>query len=58
MYFGDWSKVVVAEWGTLEIDTNPYGTGFGGGIISVRAIQSVDIGVRLPIAFSRAGSIT
>lgn len=58
MYFGDWSKLVVAEWGTLEIDTNPYGTGFGAGIIAVRALYSMDIGVRLPVAFSRAGSIT
>jgi HK97 family phage major capsid protein len=58
MYFGDWSKVVIAEWGTLEIDTNPYGSGFGAGIIAVRALYSVDVGVRLPVAFSRASSIT
>lgn len=58
MYFGDWSKIVIAEWGTLEIDTNPYGTGFGAGIIEIRALYSMDIGVRLPVAFSRASSIT
>jgi HK97 family phage major capsid protein len=58
MYFGDWSKMVVAEWGTLEIDTNPYGSGWGAGTIAVRAIYSMDIGVRYPVAFSRAGSIT
>jgi HK97 family phage major capsid protein len=58
MYFGDWSKIVIAEWGTLEIDTNPYGSGFGAGIIAVRALYSVDVGVRLPVAFSRASSIT
>lgn len=57
-YFGDWSKLVVAEWGTLEIDTNPYGSGFGAGVVSVRAIYSLDIGVRYPVAFSRAASIT
>lgn len=57
-YFGDWVKMIIAEWGTLEIDTNPYGTGFGAGVISVRAIKSVDVGVRYPVAFSRAGSIT
>lgn len=56
-YFGDWSKIVVAEWGTLEIDTNPY-AGFTAGIIGVRAMYSVDVGVRYPVAFSRAGSIT
>lgn len=57
MYFGDWSKVVVAEWGTLEIDTNPYAS-FAAGIIGVRAMYSLDIGVRYPLAFSRASSIT
>jgi len=57
MYFGDWSKIVVAEWGTLEIDTNPYAS-FAAGIIGVRAIYSLDIGVRYPAAFSRAASIT
>lgn len=57
MYFGDWVKLVVAEWGTLEIDTNPYAN-FPAGIIGVRGIISVDIGVRYPAGFSRAGSIT
>jgi HK97 family phage major capsid protein len=57
-YFGDWSKLVIAEWGTLEIDTNPYGTGFGAGAISVRAIYSLDVGVRYPVAFTRASSIS
>ena len=42
----------------FEIDTNPYGSGFSAGIIAVRALYSVDVGVRLPIAFSRASSIT
>jgi HK97 family phage major capsid protein/HK97 family phage prohead protease len=57
MYFGDWSKMVLAEWGTLEIDTNPY-AGFTQGIIGIRALYSLDVGVRYPAAFSRAGSIT
>lgn len=57
MYFGDWAKLVVAEWGTLEIDTNPYAN-FPAGIIGVRGIVSVDIGVRYPAGFSRAASIT
>lgn len=57
MYFGDWSKILVGEWGVLEIDTNPYAN-FAAGIIGVRAMYSVDVGVRYPAAFSRAGSIT
>jgi HK97 family phage major capsid protein len=57
-YFGDWSKLVIAEWGTLEIDTNPYGTGWGAGVLAVRAIYSMDVGVRYPVAFTIATSIS
>lgn len=57
MYFGDWSKLVVGEWGVLEVDTNPY-AGFGAGIIGVRAMYSVDVGVRYPAAFSITTSIS
>lgn len=57
MVFGDWSKLVVGEWGVLEIDTNPYAS-FAAGIIGVRALYSVDVGVRLPAAFTVASSIT
>jgi HK97 family phage major capsid protein len=57
MIFGDWSKLVVGEWGVLEIDTNPYAS-FAAGIIGVRALYSVDVGVRYPVAFTAATSIT
>jgi HK97 family phage major capsid protein len=57
MLFGDWSQVVVAEWGVLEIAVNPQAN-FVAGIIGVRAMYSVDVGVRLPAAFSAASSIT
>jgi len=57
MLFGDWSKVVVAEWGTLEIAVNPTAN-FQAGIIGVRAMYSVDVGVRLPAGFSLATAIT
>lgn len=57
MYFGDWSKAIVGEWGVLEVETNPYAN-FPAGIIGVRAMYSVDVGVRYPAAFSRAQSIT
>jgi hypothetical protein len=56
-YFGDWSKLVIAEWGVLEVDTNPFAS-FTAGIIGVRAMYSVDIGVRLPAAFSRQDTIS
>jgi HK97 family phage major capsid protein len=57
MYFGDWAKLVIGEWGVLEIDTNPYAS-FAAGIIGVRALYSVDVGVRLPAAFTIVSSIT
>lgn len=57
MLFGDWSQVVVGEWGVLEIEVNPYAN-FQAGIIGVRAIVSMDCGLRYPAAFSLASSIT
>lgn len=57
MIFGDFSQVVVAEWGMLEIALNPYAA-FPTAITGIRAIQSVDIGIRQAAAFSRATSIS
>jgi HK97 family phage major capsid protein/HK97 family phage prohead protease len=55
--FGDWQEVVVGEWGVLEIEVNPYAN-FPAGIVGVRAIYSMDVGVRRPFAFSLATSVT
>jgi HK97 family phage major capsid protein len=57
MIFGDFSQVVIGEWGMLEIALNPYAS-FASAITGIRAIQSVDVGVRQAAAFSRATSIT
>lgn len=57
MLFGDFGQVVVAEWGVLEVEVNPFAD-FKAGIIGVRAIASIDIAVRYPTAFSAASSIT
>lgn len=57
MYFGDWSKCVIGEWGVLEVDTNPYAS-FAAGIIGVRALYSIDVGIRYPAAFTVVSSIT
>lgn len=57
MVFGDFSQVVIAEWGMLELAMNPYAS-FAAGITGIRAMQSVDVGVRQAAAFSRATSIT
>lgn len=57
MLYGDWDQVVVAEWGVLQVEVNPYAN-FQAGIIGVRAIVSVDVGLRYAAAFSLATSIT
>jgi HK97 family phage major capsid protein len=57
MLFGDWSQVVVGEWGVLQIEVNPYAN-FQAGIIGVRALVSVDVGLRYAAAFALASTIT
>ncbi len=57
MIFGDWSELVIGEWGVLEIAVNPYAN-FQAGIIGVRAMYSMDVGVRRAFAFSYASSVT
>ena len=57
MLFGDWSQVLVAEWGTLEIEVNPYAA-FTAAIVGIRAIYTMDCGLRYAGAFSYASSIT
>lgn len=57
MIFGDWSQIVIGEWGMLEIALNPYAN-FTSAITGIRAIQTCDIGIRVPGAFSLATSIT
>lgn len=57
MIFGDWSQLVIAEWGSLAIEVNPYAN-FQAGIVGVRALYAVDVGLRVPGAFSVASSIT
>lgn len=57
MVFGDFSQVVIAEWGMLELALNPFAN-FAAAITGIRAIQTVDVGIRYAGAFSRATSIT
>jgi HK97 family phage major capsid protein len=57
MLFGDFSQLVIAEWGALELDVNPYAN-FAAGITGVRAFYTVDIGVRYAASFSYSTAIT
>ncbi|HMY98116.1 MAG TPA: phage major capsid protein [Burkholderiaceae bacterium] len=55
--FGDWAQLVMAEWGSLAIEVNPYAN-FQAGIVGVRAMYAMDIGIRIPSAFSVATTVT
>lgn len=55
--FGDWAQLVMAEWGSLAIEVNPYAN-FQAGIVGVRAMYAMDIGIRIPSAFSVANTVT
>lgn len=57
MLFGDFSQIIIGEWGTFEVAANPYAN-FAAGITGVRGMQSADIGIRQAGAFSYASSIT
>lgn len=57
MLYGDWSQILIPEWGVLAIELNPYAN-FQAGIIGVRVLWSVDVIVRAPASFSLATSIT
>jgi HK97 family phage major capsid protein/HK97 family phage prohead protease len=57
MLFGDWSQMVIGEWGVLEIAVNQQAN-FQAAIIGVRALYSVDIAIRIPAAFSLMTSAT
>jgi HK97 family phage major capsid protein len=51
--FGNWQELLIGEWGVLEIMVNPYdSTGFTTGDVSVRAFQTVDVGLRHPASFA------
>lgn len=51
MLGGDFSQVVIGEWGTVEIESNPYAN-FQAGIVGVRAFYSCDVLVRYAAAFA------
>jgi HK97 family phage major capsid protein len=55
--FGDFSQAILAEWGVLEVDVNPFAN-FAAGISGIRAFYTCDVGVRVPGAFSVIGTIT
>jgi HK97 family phage major capsid protein/HK97 family phage prohead protease len=57
MLAGDFSQVMIGEWGALEIEVNPYAQ-FQSGIIGVRAMYTCDVGVRYGAAFALGTGMT
>lgn len=57
MFGGDFSQVVIGEWGVLEIEANPYAQ-FQAGIVGVRALYTCDVGVRYGAAFAIGTGMT
>lgn len=53
VFFGAWSEMIMGEWGVLEIVPNPYDAAvYKNGGVLLRALQSVDIGVRHAASFA------
>jgi HK97 family phage major capsid protein len=53
VFFGDWSQVLVGEWGVVEILPNPYATGlYEQGAVELRVLQTLDIAVRHAQSFA------
>ncbi|SHM05929.1 phage major capsid protein, HK97 family [Nitrosospira sp. Nsp11] len=53
VFFGAWNELLIGEWGVLEIVPNPYDSAvYKNGGVLIRALQSIDIGVRHAASFS------
>lgn len=52
IYFGDFSQLIIGEWGVLDILPNALGSTYTKGGIELRVMQTLDMLVRQPKAFS------
>ena len=51
LFFGNWSDLIIGQWGTLDLMVDPY-SGSTTGTVRVVALQDVDIAVRHAESFS------
>jgi HK97 family phage major capsid protein len=49
--FGNWSDLIIGQWGTLDLMVDPY-TGSTYGTVRVVALQDIDVAVRHAVSFS------
>jgi HK97 family phage major capsid protein/HK97 family phage prohead protease len=54
--FGNWSDLIIGEWGVLAVEANPYAN-FQAGIIGIRSMYTVDVAVRRGQSFSVSTSV-
>ena len=58
-YDGDFSQIVIGEWGATEILANPYAAGYyERGDVQLRILHTMDAAVRHPKAFVVADDVT
>ena len=57
LVFGDWPSILLASWGTLAVEINPF-AGFQAGIVGARVLHALDVGVLRPSAFAAASSVS
>lgn len=57
LVYGDWSQLVVAEWGVLAVEVNPFAD-FQKRVVGVRALWSIDVMCLHPESFLLIPSIT
>lgn len=59
LVYGDWSDFLVGIWSQLDILVNPYAeTAYSKGNVLIRAMATVDFGVRRPASFAKASGVT
>ena len=50
LLFGNWSDLMIGEWGALDLQVDPYTGGVGN--VKIKALQFVDCAVRHPESFA------
>ncbi len=59
LIYGDWRDFLVGVWSQLDVLVNPYAeTAYSKGNILIRAMASVDFGIRRPASFVAATGVT
>jgi HK97 family phage major capsid protein len=58
LLYGDFSNILIIDWGVLELDIDRSGARFNAGMVGIRAMWMVDILVLHPESFAVIANIT